>query len=80
MRTIKRYANRKLYDLTAKHYVTLRDLAGAIRGGDEIAVIDKPTNTDLTTSVLAQIIFEEERLNPKLPADQLHTIIREGLK
>ena len=49
-------------------------------GGDEIAVIDKHTNTDLTTSVLAQIIFEEERLNPKLPADQLHTIIREGLK
>jgi polyhydroxyalkanoate synthesis repressor PhaR len=79
MRTIKRYSNRKLYDSSAKHYVTLRNLAECIRTGETIVVIEKDTNLDLTTATLAQIIFEEEKLTPKMSAERLHAIIREGL-
>src|ERR1035437_7301242 len=36
MRTIKRYSNRKLYDTTERHYVTLADVAGFVRKGDDL--------------------------------------------
>ena len=35
MRTIKRYANRKLYDVQESHYVTLEMLAGLVRQGED---------------------------------------------
>lgn len=80
MRTIKRYSNRKLYDTSVKHYVTLKDLAIEIRQGETIAVHDHDTNTDLTSATLAQIIFEEERRAPSMSSELLHKVIREGLK
>jgi polyhydroxyalkanoate synthesis repressor PhaR len=78
MRTIKHYSNRKLYDTTEGHYVTLRALAALIRQGEEIRVVDKETGRDLTATVLAQIIFEEERHQPHLPAAALHRVIQAG--
>jgi polyhydroxyalkanoate synthesis repressor PhaR len=78
-RTIKRYSNRKLYDTHDSHYVTLQQIAGLIRNGDEIRVIDKTTQQDLTAATMAQIIFEEEKRGPRLPADGLRRIIRSGL-
>ena len=79
VRTIKRYSNRKLYDTHDSHYVTLQQIAGLIRNGDEIRVIDKTTQQDLTAAMMAQIIFEEEKRGPRLPADALRRIIRSGL-
>ncbi|HJX66069.1 MAG TPA: polyhydroxyalkanoate synthesis regulator DNA-binding domain-containing protein [Polyangia bacterium] len=79
VRTIKRYSNRKLYDTHDSHYVTLQQIAGLIRNGDEIRVIDKTTQQDLTAATMAQIIFEEEKRGPRLPADGLRGIIRSGL-
>ena len=38
MRTIKRYANRKLYDTQTGTYITLDDIAVLIRIGEEIEV------------------------------------------
>ena len=78
-RTIKRYSNRKLYDTHDSHYVTLQQIATLIRNGDEIRVIDKTTQQDLTAATMAQIIFEEEKRGPRLPADGLRKIIRTGL-
>jgi polyhydroxyalkanoate synthesis repressor PhaR len=80
MRIIKRYTNRKLYDTTSKHYVTLKDLAVAIRGGDTINVTDHSTGQDLTSQTLTQILFEEEKSNPQMDPARLHLAIREGLK
>ena len=48
MRTIKRYSNRKLYDTTERHYVTLADVAGFVRKGDDVQVTDYVTSADLT--------------------------------
>ena len=79
VRTIKRYSNRKLYDTHDSHYVTLQQIAGLIRNGDEIRVIDKTTQQDLTAATMAQIIFEEEKQRPKLPVEELRRIIRSGL-
>jgi polyhydroxyalkanoate synthesis repressor PhaR len=79
VRTIKRYSNRKLYDTTDSRYVTLPQIAGLIRNGDEIRVIDKSTQQDLTAATLAQIIFEEEKKGPRLSIEGLRRIIRSGL-
>jgi len=61
MLVIKRYPNRKLYDTEAKGYITLEQIAGLIRDGQEIQVIDNVTGEDLTAVVLTQIILEQEK-------------------
>lgn len=57
---IKKYANRRLYHTGTSSYVTLEDLAGLVRAGEEFVVVDAKSGEDITRSVLAQIIFEEE--------------------
>ena len=61
MTTIKRYSNRKLYDAARKRYVTLEEIAGRVRGGEEVRVVDHATRRDLTTVTLAQILLEREK-------------------
>jgi polyhydroxyalkanoate synthesis repressor PhaR len=58
---IKRYSNRKLYDTSAKRYVSLDIIADFIRDGEDIQVVDHATGDDLTLVVLAQIIAEQQR-------------------
>ncbi len=57
---IKKYANRRLYNTAKSSYVTLDDLAGMVREGQDFVVKDAKSGDDITRSVLAQIIFEEE--------------------
>ncbi len=78
MRTIKRYANRKLYDVQESHYVTLDKLASLVRQGEEIRVVDHVAGRDLTAATLAQIIFEEEKRGAGPPAADLCRIITTG--
>jgi polyhydroxyalkanoate synthesis repressor PhaR len=80
MRLIRRYSNRKLYDTVDSLYVTLQQLAALIRQGEEIRVIAHATGGDITASTMAQIIFEEEKRTPRLPAQALREIIVGGLK
>jgi polyhydroxyalkanoate synthesis repressor PhaR len=58
--TIKKYANRRLYNTGTSTYVTLEDLATMVKNGEEFAVSDAKTGEDITRSVLTQIIFEQE--------------------
>jgi polyhydroxyalkanoate synthesis repressor PhaR len=78
-RTIKRYANRKLYDTRDSRYVTLDHIAAMVRAGDDVRVIDNTTRADLTTATLAQIIFEEEKKAPRLSLVGLREIIQGAL-
>jgi polyhydroxyalkanoate synthesis repressor PhaR len=55
---IKRYANRKLYDMGAKKYVTLDDVATLVESGLEVHIIDKQTGGDITNVVLSKAISE----------------------
>ena len=78
-RTIKRYANRKLYDTRDSRYVTLDHIAAMVRAGDDVKVVENTTRADLTTATLAQIIFEEEKKSPRLSVAGLRKIIQGGL-
>ena len=57
-RRIKRYGNRKLYDLDGKRYVTLENVAAMVASGLDIEVIDQRTGEDLTSLTLAQVLLE----------------------
>jgi len=58
--TIKKYANRRLYNTETSSYVTLDHLAAMIKEGEDFVVHDAKSGEDLTRSVLTQIIFEKE--------------------
>ncbi len=58
--TIKKYANRRLYNTATSSYVTLEDLSQMVKEGTEFNVYDAKTSEDITRSVLTQIIVEEE--------------------
>lgn len=74
--TIKKYANRRLYDTSASRYVTLDHLRELVREGRDFKVIDAKSGDDLTRGVLAQIIFEEESKGETLlPVEFLRQLI-----
>jgi len=58
--TIKKYANRRLYNTATSSYVTLDHLSQMVRDGTEFVVFDAKTGEDITRSVLTHIIVEEE--------------------
>jgi len=75
--TIKKYANRRLYNTSTSTYVTLDDLADMVKEGIEFVVYDAKTGDDITRSVLTQIIFEEESKGQSLlPIRFLRQLIR----
>jgi polyhydroxyalkanoate synthesis repressor PhaR len=77
VRIIKRYSNRKLYDLTESRYVTLQEVAGFLQAGDEVQILDNKTQEDITSVTLAQILYEQEKANQStLPLSTLKGIIR----
>jgi polyhydroxyalkanoate synthesis repressor PhaR len=58
--TIKKYANRRLYNTSTSSYVTLDHLAEMVKEGSDFVVTDAKTGDDITRSVLTQIIVEQE--------------------
>lgn len=74
--TIKKYANRRLYNTASSSYVTLDDLATMVQDGIEFTVHDAKTNEDITRAVLTQIIVEQEaKGNNLLPTGFLRQLI-----
>jgi polyhydroxyalkanoate synthesis repressor PhaR len=58
--TIKKYANRRLYNTETSSYVTLDNLAQMVKDDKEFCVFDAKTGEDITRQVLTHIIVEEE--------------------
>ena len=74
--TIKKYANRRLYDTESSIYITLDRLAQMVREGREFEVVDAKTGEDITRQVLTQIIVDEEsRGSTMLPINFLKQLI-----
>lgn len=74
--TIKKYANRRLYNTATSSYVTLDHLARMVKDGTDFAVFDAKTGEDITRSVLTHIIVEEENKGQNLlPIDFLRHLI-----
>lgn len=61
VRLIKRYGNRKLYDVEASRYVTLEGIRALVQSGEDVRVVDNDSGEDLTRLTLAQIIYEAEK-------------------
>jgi polyhydroxyalkanoate synthesis repressor PhaR len=76
--TIKKYANRRLYNTGTSAYVTLEDLADMVKKAEDFVVYDAKTGEDITRSVLTQIIFEQEGKGGQalLPITFLRQLIR----
>jgi len=76
--TIKKYANRRLYNTGTSTYVTLEDLAAMVKRGEDFIVYDAKEGEDITRSVLTQIIFEQENKEGQnlLPITFLRQLIR----
>ena len=76
-RTIRKYANRRLYDTADSRYVTLEDLRQLVSKGEQFEVVDARDGADITRTILLQIIVEqEEKGQPLLSARLLEQLIR----
>jgi polyhydroxyalkanoate synthesis repressor PhaR len=75
---VKKYGNRRLYDTDKSRYITLEDLAGIVRAGEDVRVVDAKTGEDLTNATLAQIIVEGRGAARLLPVPLLVQLIRMG--
>jgi polyhydroxyalkanoate synthesis repressor PhaR len=74
---IKRYASRRLYNTETSDYVTLEDIAGFIRAGREVKIVDLKSGDELTRQYLLQIIAEHEsRGESVLPIAVLTDLVR----
>jgi len=74
--TIKKYANRRLYNTASSSYITLEDLARMVRENVGFQVLDAKSGDDITHSILTQIIMDEEANGEQmLPVSFLRQLI-----
>nr|WP_209037572.1 polyhydroxyalkanoate synthesis repressor PhaR [Mameliella alba] len=74
---IKRYASRRLYNTETSDYVTLEDIAGFIRDGRDVKIVDLKSGDDLTRQYLLQIVAEHESKGQSvLPINVLTDLVR----
>ena len=76
-RVIKKYPNRRLYDTVESRYITLADVKRLVVEKIDFVVVDKKSGSDITRSILLQVIAEQEHLpEPLLTQDFLIGVIR----
>lgn len=76
-RVIKKYPNRRLYDTVESRYITLADVRRLVVERIEFVVVDKKNNSDITRSILLQVIAEQEHLaEPILSQEFMVGVIR----
>jgi polyhydroxyalkanoate synthesis repressor PhaR len=78
LRQIKKYANRKFYDLDQKRYISLSGIASLVEDGEEIQVVENETGEDITALVLSQILGDLERQGSFLSQSLLAALVRRG--
>jgi polyhydroxyalkanoate synthesis repressor PhaR len=74
---IRKYPNRRFYDLTSSRHITFEELYELVRGGGSIEVTDSATGEDITSAVLTHMILERDA--PKLAmfsSGLLHQVIQ----
>ncbi|MDP9089633.1 MAG: polyhydroxyalkanoate synthesis repressor PhaR [Pseudomonadota bacterium] len=76
-RVIKKYPNRRLYDTVESRYITLADVRRLVIEKIEFIVVDKKNGSDITRSILLQVIAEQEHLaDPILSQEFMVGVIR----
>jgi polyhydroxyalkanoate synthesis regulator protein len=80
VRHIRRYANRKNYDMNDSCYTNHDQIAEKVRAGDEVCVTEHLSGRDITVQILAQIIHAElEDGRSSVTVATLTKVIREGI-
>ena len=64
--TIKKYANRRLYNTATRKYVALNNLTQMVKEANVFFVYDAKSGDDITRQVLTHIIVEQESKGPNL--------------
>ena len=76
-RLITRHANRKLYDPSARRYVSLSDIADLVIAGDSVRVVQHPDGEDATPRILALGLVDLiKRRAQSLPVGLMETLVR----
>jgi polyhydroxyalkanoate synthesis regulator protein len=76
-RLITRHTNRKLYDPTARRYVSLANIADLVIGGESVRVVEHPSGLDATPRILAQALVDLiKRRAQSLPGGLMETLVR----
>ncbi|NBD94938.1 MAG: polyhydroxyalkanoate synthesis repressor PhaR [Gammaproteobacteria bacterium] len=76
-RTIKKYANRRLYDTETSQSITLQDVRDLIGSGENVTVVEAKSGNEVTRQVLLQIVADQELLGrPVLSNEFLEAMIR----
>ena len=77
-RVIKKYPNRRLYDMEESRYITLSDVRRLVIGRIDFVITDKRDQADITREVLLQVIAEQERegMEPVISRYFLTEVIR----
>ena len=74
---IRKYPNRRLYDVTRSQHLTADELYELIRAGHDVTVVDSATGADITHQILTQMILERDSSKLEVfPTTLLHEIIR----
>lgn len=73
---IKKYGNRRLYDITHSRYVNLEEVAQMVREGRDVQVFDATTGEDRTRAILTQIVVEQAKSDESpFPLDVLRQMV-----
>jgi polyhydroxyalkanoate synthesis repressor PhaR len=73
---IKKYENRRLYDVTNSRYVNLDEIARSLKEGHDVRVVDAASGKDITRLILTQIIVEDAKaVDSTFPLDLLREMI-----
>jgi polyhydroxyalkanoate synthesis repressor PhaR len=78
VQTIKKYANRKLYHINRKQYITLEGIASLIQAGEDVQVVDNESGEDITAPILAQVVAQTRGRSGLLPTHVLTDLIQAG--
>ena len=74
---IKRYPNRRFYDLSTSKYISLEDIEKLVLEGRKVEIRDSQSGEEITRSVLTRIILDRQPDKILLfPTDMLHFILR----
>lgn len=73
---IKKYENRRLYDVTNSRYVNLDEVSRLLKEGNDVRVVDAASGKDITRVILTQIIVDDARdPDSTFPLDLLREMI-----
>jgi polyhydroxyalkanoate synthesis repressor PhaR len=76
-RIIRKYPNRRLYDVANDGYITLADVKQLVLKNVDFQVVDAKTGADITRAILLQIILEAESgAAPMFSSEMLAQIVR----